>query len=355
MTLRTRKKTWASININHPEYIRFYNSLWLVANDVIMGIAMGTYLIENASQVAELIDSLSRDYTINGLHRTITWLMGWPGGLKLNNELATFMGDLFLWVIDYWAGCIASLRPYFPTIVYMIGLSGFAGATMPISIFSDLLTLLTLHVSSFYIASARIYHWQLTTIISLFHLFRGKRRNVLRKRIDSCEYELDQLLLGTIFFTLLTFLMPTVLVFYLTFASARMVIMMAKAILETILVCLNHFPLFAVMLRLKDPTRLPGGIRFELHSMTFEREDYSTSYIVLRPIPLALKHMFHQYFEMSRRMRKHYLSFEVMLCLIEGRFVPPMPREQLYSLQYSMLPGHRTGIWQLWARLHGTS
>jgi phosphatidylinositol glycan class Q protein len=30
--------------------------------------------------------------------------MGWPGGLKLNTELADFLGDLFIWVIDYWAG-----------------------------------------------------------------------------------------------------------------------------------------------------------------------------------------------------------------------------------------------------------
>ena len=39
----------------------------------------------------------------------ISWLMGWPGGLKLNTELAAFLGDLFLWVIDYWAGMFVLL------------------------------------------------------------------------------------------------------------------------------------------------------------------------------------------------------------------------------------------------------
>lgn len=34
--------------------------------------------------------------------------------------------------------------------------------------------------------------------------------------------------------------------------------------METILAFMNHFPLFAVMLRLKDPARLPGGVQFEL-------------------------------------------------------------------------------------------
>jgi phosphatidylinositol glycan class Q protein len=130
---------------------------------------------------------------------------------------------------------------------------------MPISLFSDLLSILTLHIYSFYIASARIFNWQLTIIISLFHLFRGKKRNVLRNRIDSSDYDLDQLLLGTILFTLLVFLLPTVVVFYLTFASARMVIISFKAALDTLLAFLNHFPLFALMLRLKDSKRLPGN------------------------------------------------------------------------------------------------
>ena len=139
---------------------------------------------------------------------------------------------------------------------------------MPISLFSDILSLLTLHIYSFYIASARIFHWQLTIIISLFHLFRGKKRNILRNRIDSCDYDLDQLLLGTILFTLQFFLLPTVFVFYLTFASARVAVIALKAGLEIGLACLNHFPLFAVMLRLKDSRRLPGMLdRSFAHTM----------------------------------------------------------------------------------------
>lgn len=34
--------------------------------------------------------------------------------------------------------------------------------------------------------------------------------------------------------------------------------------METVLACLNHFPLFAILLRLKDPDRLPGGLRLEV-------------------------------------------------------------------------------------------
>jgi hypothetical protein len=46
----------------------------------------------------------------------------------------------------------------------------------------------------------------------------GKRYNVLRNRTDPWDYDVDQLLFGTILFTLLAFLFPTVLAYYLLFA-----------------------------------------------------------------------------------------------------------------------------------------
>ncbi|KAJ4365614.1 pig-Q [Neocucurbitaria cava] len=229
---------------------------------------------------------------------------------------------------------------------------------MPISIFSDLVSLLTFHIYSFYIASARIFHWQLTIIISLFHLFRGKKRNVLRHRIDSCDYDLDQLLLGTILFTLQFFLLPTVFVFYLTFASARIAVIGLKAALEMGLACLNHFPLFALMLRLKDPGRLPGGICFELkdanvfHSgLRHTPTPAPVAYVVLKSVPLSLRAMFQPYFELGDRIRKHYFSPSVVLSLASGQFVPPIHRRDLYSLQYSMLPATRTSVGELWKKL----
>ena len=266
---------------------------------------------------------------------------------------------------------------------------------MPIALFSDLLSLLTIHIYSFYVASARIYHWQATIIVSLFHLFRGKKHNVLRNRIDSCDYDLDQLLLGTILFTLLFFLLPTVAVFYFTFASARIGIISLKAALDTLLACLNHFPLFALMLRVKDSRRLPGisgfswisrrianlpagGICFELKdtpnvalpSMSPQNAP-PTSYIhlkvsqlsstllttiiaishTLQSVPLSLRNMFDQYFQLGSGIRKHYLSLSVIFYLATGQFVPPIHRRNLYSLQYSMLPAKRAEIIEVWTRL----
>ena len=102
-TLRRKKNDWDSVTDSHPEYIRFYNSLWLVANDVIIGIALGSYIVDNADWTASFINTVLSEYTVNGLRSIIEWLTDWPAGLKLNNELASFLADLVIWVIEYWA------------------------------------------------------------------------------------------------------------------------------------------------------------------------------------------------------------------------------------------------------------
>ena len=108
MTLQKRRRDWASITVNHPDYIRYYNSLWLVANDIIMGVAFGTYLIENNDEVAKVITWVGQTCMVEGLGRMISWLREWPGGLKLNNELAAFLAELFTYLIEFWAGMFLS-------------------------------------------------------------------------------------------------------------------------------------------------------------------------------------------------------------------------------------------------------
>lgn len=383
--LRKRRETWSSIAGINSDYIRFYNSLWLVANDVIIGIAIGSFINENAEATAELLNEQLNAYTIDGLRDTIRWLMSYPGGLKLNTELAAFLGDLFLWVIEYWSVTSQLLiLPYLPKIVYFIGFSAFAGASMPVAILSDVLSLMTLHIYAFYVASARIFNWQLSIIVSLFHLFRGKKRNVLRNRIDNCDYDLDQLLLGTILFTLLFFLLPTVIVFYLTFAMSRTAIISFKAVLDACLAFLNHFPLFALMLRVKDSKRLPGGVHFELlrseyvapqiqsrssiieeptedssadqevetpESSTSQLVPGSIAYIRLSSTPLSIRQIFQQYFQLGARIKKHYLSAKVVFRLLTGRFVPPLGRGEMYGMQYSVLPRERATVSEVWKGL----
>ncbi|CAO3646375.1 unnamed protein product [Mucor fragilis] len=259
-----RKQNWANTAKTRAYYISFYNSMWLVANDIIIGLAIGSFLVANNQAMANKLHRILHEYTVESLQSMMLWFLESPAGLKLNHELGSFLSELFLWLIRLWTLCTQTIEPCTPQIIHLIGLSGVFGVTMIISLSSDFLAFMTLHVYCFYMVAARIFNWQLVILSSLFNLFRGKKRNILRDRIDSCDYDLDQLLLGTSLFTLLTFLFPTILIYYLTFALGRVGVIFLQAIMETILAFFNHFPLFAIMLRIKDPHRLPGGLQFEI-------------------------------------------------------------------------------------------
>lgn len=97
-----RKNDWESVIISYFDYICFYNSLWLVVNDVIIGIVLGLYVIDNFSWFVDEISYFLMQYMVEVLQSSILWFMGWLVGLKFNSELVLFLGDLFLWVIEYW-------------------------------------------------------------------------------------------------------------------------------------------------------------------------------------------------------------------------------------------------------------
>ena len=58
----------------------------------------------------------------------------------------------------------------------------------------------------------------ISTFRALLMVSQGKRYNVLRDRVDSWDYSIDQLVLGTMLFTLVAFLAPTVIAYYALFA-----------------------------------------------------------------------------------------------------------------------------------------
>ncbi|KAG6811582.1 hypothetical protein H0H92_006746 [Tricholoma furcatifolium] len=227
--------------------------IWLILNDITMGVALGSFICENRIVLTELLVKNTEGFLIEWVQQALRWLDSWPAGLKLNTELSRFYAHTFIDLVTLWGDILRKGVPHLPIVIYLIGLLSNGGMTLAISLLLDVLAILTAHIYVCYVISRAVYQRMLQTAGSLWNLFRGKRYNVLRNRTDSWEYDIDQLLFGTILFTLLAFLFPTVLAYYALFALAS---------LETLLAFMNHFPLFAVMLRVKDPWRLPGGIYF---------------------------------------------------------------------------------------------
>lgn len=64
---------------------------------------------------------------------------------------------------------------------------------------------------------------QVYVLSALWRLFRGKKWNVLRRRVDSASFDVDQLFVGTLLFTIFLFLLPTTALYYTVFTLVSFV------------------------------------------------------------------------------------------------------------------------------------
>lgn len=263
MWLRTRGK-WKNDSFSSASFICFYGSVCQVFGDLLIGLLLGLFFRAYSHQLLYVLHELGQILHVDVLRGQIEWLMGFPAGMKLNQDLDRFLGSVVLYSIDVWNEVTTRLTPLEPLILKFISLFGFFGFSMILALASDLLTLLTIHIRLLHSVFALIYAIEITALSALWKLFTGKKKNVLRNRIDSCSYEMDQLLVGTILFTLTFFLFPTIAVYYVFFSFVRALTNSAQAFLWFLLAFMNYFPFFAVLLYIFRPGRLPGGIWMEI-------------------------------------------------------------------------------------------
>ncbi|RDB21717.1 N-acetylglucosaminyl-phosphatidylinositol biosynthetic protein gpi1 [Hypsizygus marmoreus] len=328
-----RRRSSTPVELYSARYTNFFNAVWLILNDITIGVALGSFICENHVVLSRMLIQIVEGSLINWVQWALRWLDSWPAGLKLNTELSRFYSHSFIGLVTLWGAVLMRGAPYLPMVLYTIGSVSCGGVTLTISLFLDMLALLTAHIYVCYVISASVYQRMLKTAGSLWNLFRGKRYNVLRNRTDSWEYDIDQLLFGTILFTLLAFLFPTVLAYYSLFALMRLCVLIVQASLETLLALMNHFPLFALMFRVKDPWRLPGGIFFLRQNLRGSTDPV----LVIKNQPVPLSSIFFQYIQLLSQLAKHYNPLRLLRCLFSGQYLAAIPR---YSIRYNKIPSH---------------
>ncbi|XP_019745424.1 phosphatidylinositol N-acetylglucosaminyltransferase subunit Q isoform X1 [Hippocampus comes] len=252
---------------NHTQFIRKANVFVSFLVDVGLGLLLASWLYRDnhISMIANMLVPAA-DHVAQELQDLLQWLMGAPAGLKMNRALDQVLGRFFLYHIHLWINYVHLLSPFMESILWYGGLSACLGLTFALSLLSDMVALLTFHIYCFYVYGARLYCLKIYGLSSLWRLFRGKKWNVLRQRVDSCSYDMDQLFIGTLLFTILLFLLPTTALYYLVFTLLRLVIVLFQGVIHLSLDFINSFPLFAMGLRVCRPYRLAEGVRFRVLS-----------------------------------------------------------------------------------------
>jgi phosphatidylinositol glycan class Q protein len=143
------------------------------------------------------------------LRVNVTWLMGAPAGFKLNRPLATIVGNGVLLWLDMWEFCFSSVLSLVtcsggaaasPSKVLLLrGLwlgMHVVGVTLQLSLLADAVAICTWSSSWVYQYFAKLNRLQRGLFSSLWNLFLGKKKNVLRRRVDSQEYDISQVRLS---------------------------------------------------------------------------------------------------------------------------------------------------------------
>lgn len=320
----------------YPDYIRFYNTIWLMINDISFGLIIGSICYENRHRLATFLHKWIK-YCLYDLIKGVTiQLAENPFGIKLNAELTHFLSELFLWIIDFTYLYIIKPLTEEEMLVRLLKINynimSTIGATFGLSITVDFLSLCSFHIFLFYHIINKLYSWQLNAMINLYYLFRGKKKNKLRKRVDFNYFELDQLLMGTLLFIIMVYLTPTVLAFYISYIVLRLFLIYTEVGLESVIALINHFPLFALLLRAKDPKRLPGGVSFDII-----RDDDGRKGLSLTNNPLKINMLFKSFNIVLQQIMTNYCSLNTVVTIIKGKPII-MDRNNLYYVLYSSLP-----------------
>lgn len=211
------------------DYILGSIALFAILEDSTLKDQLGTVL----SSYTSVILTWSREY--------ISWLLnGIPWGIKLNTPLNQFLGTRYLYILDLWKLFYSEfislyISMFTKLLLYLLPF----GITFPLSALHDFLKFLSLCTICFFIISNRIFLLQVSALTSFGRLFMGKKWNILRKRVDSCDYDMNQLLVGTIIFTILLFLIPTTGMYALVFLGLRIVQFAVQFLIRLCVVLVN--------------------------------------------------------------------------------------------------------------------
>eukprot|EP00762_Andalucia_godoyi_P002451 ANDGO_02672.mRNA.1 N-acetylglucosaminyl-phosphatidylinositol biosynthetic protein gpi1 len=351
--------------------IQLYDSVVRAAIDSFLGLVGAFLLFYHADHVLLSLNDLYLFIENNVLRSYVTWFMGEPSGFKLNPELTVWLGEAALSALFYWEMIINVVRACEYAVLLLVCATGFSGASVMIAIACDVFSILTFHVYVLYVCAAFIYKAQLSVMRSFWALFAGKKYNVLRKRVDSHEYDLEQLLLGTLLFCATFFLFPTVAMYYSFFALARLVILSMQFLLNVQVFLLSHFPFYSLYIRMAQSELLPGGVSFEVKvyqptpagmedeaigarrstlrtsasvsslstiRMPARIRRLTTNYFLLQTIPMPIGALFYRLRQLIGLCVSYYPLSKVWQHVSRGTVVPPPPREQIYSL------GHKSGV-----------
>jgi hypothetical protein len=237
--------------------------------DNVIGILLCMLISQYSADILSFIGEINAQYTPDNLlfnpssstsmkHR-VEWVMAQhaPLGLKLNPQIDVVLGHAVIMFIDFWNGILSytwlflpSMHVFLLVISVLVSFSTIVLRIIPnLGIFSlllvicmDIICISSIHIAVLHRFFCRILRLQLRLLGSLAYLMRGKKRNVLRNRIDTIHADGAQLVLGSMMFSILVFILQTTLAHHILILMAWACVVLVTQLLQIILNLIEFLP-----------------------------------------------------------------------------------------------------------------
>ncbi|KAG8372039.1 hypothetical protein BUALT_Bualt12G0025200 [Buddleja alternifolia] len=244
------------------------HSMWSnVVVDVLLGSLIGIALWFMAEPACLWISGFAHDITNYWLRNGCVWLIGNPAGFKVNTELAGVLGMISLTAIQIWSALWGLMGSFFLYFTKGLALCGILfGLTAAAALVIDIISVVTMHVLTLHLFLSLLYSTQIQTVAALWRIFRGRKWNPLRHRLDSYDYTVEQHVVASLLFTPISLLLPTTSAFYIFFTILHTAVCFICIVVGFVISFVHATPYAKIFLWLKRKERFPSGIWFEVIS-----------------------------------------------------------------------------------------
>jgi hypothetical protein len=219
----------------------------------------------------------------------ISWFVGWPAGFKMNDDLNVVLSFVTRSVLRTWRDVVTHESFQDQDIVghvyrAWVVVSCF-GASFAFAFVADCSNVVTQHLRLAFHFMSVIYKCFQSLLSCLLLMFRGRKNNPLRKRVDASDFSVDQMLFGALLATATTFLFPTLALYYFYLAFVRMIVWLVQELLSAVSFVCCYLPIFPILYWLTSRFALPSGV--ELSDPSY-RSPPTTSPTVSTASPTSL-------------------------------------------------------------------
>lgn len=294
---RVFARTW-NLPSEHRQalWIQVFSLLALIWIDFLVGITCGYYILKHAQRIIDLLYGTCSLVQSLCIVQSLEWFNHSPLGIKLNVTITSKVGAFLEVLMSGFSALVMSAQPYHLGLVRLVGCTGAMGFTFQLVMIVDLYRLLSVHIVFMHRALSYSHQLHLHCFGSLLLLFQGRKRNALRRRVDSCHCDQSQLLFAIVsptsiralycvhscnaniitlhryihhpiqvLFSMVVFLLPNFAVYFFLFAVLQLGSVTLQYLVYTLSMLVKECPYYLGFKFVFEPALVSDGIQFEIH------------------------------------------------------------------------------------------